>query len=77
MQDYGSLIWVTLQRSTTARDAIHVAAKLMADYGYASDGESFSISDQNEVRTGDLLTCAASKFTDASVVFPAIRSTMK
>eukprot|EP00041_Stephanoeca_diplocostata_P019616 m.426169 g.426169 ORF g.426169 m.426169 type:complete len:301 (-) comp21352_c0_seq5:2985-3887(-) len=49
IMDYGSLIWVTLQRSTTAREAINVAAKLMEDYGYASDGESFSISDQNEV----------------------------
>ena len=47
--DYGSLIWITLQRSKTAREAITVAGQLMATYGYASEGESFSIADPNEV----------------------------
>jgi dipeptidase len=47
--DYGSLIYVTLQRSKTAREAIKVASELMATYGYASEGESFSIGDPNEV----------------------------
>jgi dipeptidase len=46
--DYGSLIYVTLQRSRSAREAIHTISDLMAKYGYASEGESFSIADQNE-----------------------------
>ena len=46
--DYGSLIWITLQRSRTAREAIQTISDLMSKYGYASEGESFSIADQNE-----------------------------
>jgi dipeptidase len=46
--DYGSLIWITLQRSRNAREAINTIGKLLADYGYASEGESFSIADNNE-----------------------------
>ncbi len=49
IMDYGSLIWVTLQRAKTARQAIQVLDALMQKYGYASEGESFSIMDQNEV----------------------------
>lgn len=48
IMDYGSLIWVTLQRAKNAREAIVTIGKLMAEYGYASEGESFSIADQNE-----------------------------
>lgn len=47
--DYGSLIYITLQRAKTAREAIAVMTDLVARYGYASEGESFSISDPNEV----------------------------
>ena len=47
--DYGSLIYVTLQRAKTAREAIVTMTQLMADYGYCSEGESFSICDPNEV----------------------------
>lgn len=46
--DYGSLIYITLQRSKTAREAIQVIANLVEEYGYYSSGESFSISDKNE-----------------------------
>lgn len=46
--DYGSLIWTTLQRAKTAREAISVLGELMSEYGYASEGESFSLADQNE-----------------------------
>lgn len=46
--DYGSLIYVSLMRAKTAREAIKVMADLVANYGYASSGESFSISDANE-----------------------------
>jgi len=47
--DYGSLIYIALQRSKSAREAIKVIAELLAEYGYASHGESFSIMDKNEV----------------------------
>ena len=47
--DYGSLIYITLQRAKTAREAIGILDTLMQKYGYASEGESFSIGDQNEV----------------------------
>ncbi len=48
IMDYGSLIYVALQRSKTAREAIQVIGQLMEEYGYASSGESFSIADKNE-----------------------------
>ena len=46
--DYGSLIYIALQRSRTAREAIGVMTSLVAEYGYCSSGESFSIADPNE-----------------------------
>lgn len=46
--DYGSLIYITLQRAKNAREAIKVMAELTATYGYTSEGESFSIADPNE-----------------------------
>ncbi len=46
--DYGSLIYITLQRAKTAREAIAVMDRLMQTYGYASSGESFTIADKNE-----------------------------
>lgn len=49
IMDYGSLIYITLQRAKTAREAIDVIADLVVKYGYASSGESFSISDPNEI----------------------------
>ena len=49
IMDYGSLIYIGLQRSKTAREAIKVITELMAEYGYFSEGESFSIADPNEV----------------------------
>ena len=47
--DYGSLIYIALQRSRTAREAIKCMTDLVAKYGYFSEGESFSIGDPNEV----------------------------
>lgn len=47
--DYGSLIYITLQRAKNAREAIKVMSDLVSEYGYASSGESFSIADPNEV----------------------------
>lgn len=46
--DYGSLIYITLQRATTAREAIEIFTSLVAEYGYASSGESITIADKNE-----------------------------
>ncbi|MBP5418699.1 MAG: C69 family dipeptidase [Bacteroidales bacterium] len=46
--DYGSLIYITLQRARNAREAIRVMTSLVAAYGYCSGGESFSIADPNE-----------------------------
>ncbi len=47
--DYGSLMFVSMQRSATAREAIKVIAELVEEYGYYGPGESFSIADPNEV----------------------------
>lgn len=47
--DYGSLMYIALQRAKTAREAIKVITDLVAEYGYYSSGESFSIADPNEV----------------------------
>ncbi len=49
IMDYGSLIYIALQRSRNAREAIKVMTDLVAQYGYYSEGESFSIADPNEV----------------------------
>ena len=47
--DYGSLIYITLQRAKTAREAIDIIVSLANEYGYASEGETFSIADKNEM----------------------------
>ncbi|MFA5712677.1 MAG: C69 family dipeptidase [Bacteroidales bacterium] len=49
IMDYGSLIYVTLQRAKSAREAIEVMTQLVEQYGYYSSGESFSIADKDEV----------------------------
>ncbi|MDO5571080.1 MAG: C69 family dipeptidase [Bacteroidales bacterium] len=49
IMDYGSLIYVTLQRAKTAREAIKTMTDLVKEYGYYSSGESFSIADPNEI----------------------------
>ena len=54
--DYGSLIYITLQRAKTAREAIAVIADLTATYGYASSGESFSIADSEEAWIMELIS---------------------
>jgi dipeptidase len=47
--DYGSLMYIALQRAKSAREAIKVMTSLVEKYGYCSSGESFSIADKNEV----------------------------
>lgn len=46
--DYGSLIYIALERATSARNAIEIMTSLVDKYGYYSEGESFSIADKNE-----------------------------
>lgn len=53
--DYGSLIYITLQRARTAREAIRTIAELANTYGYISDGESFSIADRDEAWIMELI----------------------
>lgn len=47
--DYGSLIFLALERAKTAPEAIKVMTELVKEYGYASEGETFTIADPNEV----------------------------
>lgn len=49
IMDYGSLMYVTLQRARTAKEAIKVMTDLVQEYGYYSGGESFTIADPNEI----------------------------
>ena len=53
--DYGSLIYITLQRAKTAREAIDVIVELANTYGYCSSGESFSLIDQQEAWIMELI----------------------
>ncbi|HDZ40058.1 MAG TPA: dipeptidase [Bacteroidetes bacterium] len=53
--DYGSLIYITLQRAKNAREAIKTMSELVNQYGYYSSGESFSIADENEVWIMELI----------------------
>lgn len=69
IMDYGSLIYVALQRSRTAREAIGVMTDLVEKYGYASSGESFSIADKNEVWVMELI----GKGTEKGAVWIAVR----
>ena len=55
IMDYGSLIYVTLQRARTAREAIDVIVALANEYGYPSEGETFSIADTQEAWVMDLV----------------------
>ena len=53
--DYGSLIYITLQRAKTAREAIQIIVDLANTYGYCSSGESFSLIDQQEAWIMELI----------------------
>ena len=55
IMDYGSLIYVALQRARTAREAIDIIVDLADTYGYCSSGESFSIADKDEVWVMELI----------------------
>jgi dipeptidase len=53
--DYGSLMYITLQRAKTARQAVEIMTSLVEEYGYYSSGESFSIGDPDEVWIMDMI----------------------
>ncbi len=53
--DYGSLMYVTLQRAKNVREAIRMMTDLVEEYGYGSEGESFTIADPNEVWIMDMI----------------------
>lgn len=55
IMDYGSLIYIALERCSTAREAIRLIYSLTCEWGYYSEGESFSIADKNEVWVMDLI----------------------
>ena len=55
VMDYGSLIYITLQRARTAREAILTIVDLANEYGYPSEGETFSIADPDEAWVMDLV----------------------
>lgn len=55
MMDYGSLIYIALERAATAREAIGIMTSLVDTYGYCSEGESFSIADKNEAWVMDMI----------------------
>ncbi len=63
--DYGSLIYITLQRAKNAREAIKIMTELVATYGYYSSGESFSICDPNEAWILELIGKGV-KYTEGS-----------
>lgn len=62
--DYGSLMFLALQRAKTAREAIQVIGELVEKYGYASSGESFSIGDPNEVWIMEIMGKGTRKVLD-------------
>lgn len=72
--DYGSLIYITLQRAKTAREAIDVMTTLVEQYGYASEGETFTICDPNEAWILEMMGCASNrKLSKERTVWVAVR----
>lgn len=59
--DYGSLIQIALERAQTAREAIDIMGDIVSRYGYASEGESFSIADKKEVWVMEMIGKGAEK----------------
>lgn len=72
--DYGSLIYITLQRSKSAREAIKVMTSLVETYGYYSEGETFTICDPDEAWILEMQGCGADrKVSKERVVWVARR----
>lgn len=72
--DYGSLIYITLQRAKTARQAIDIMTSLVEKYGYCSEGETFTICDPNEAWIMEMMGCASDrKVEKGRTVWVALR----
>lgn len=72
--DYGSLIYVTLQRAKNAREAIKIMTSLVEKYGYNSEGETFSICDPEEAWIMEMMGCASDrKLSKERTVWVALR----
>jgi dipeptidase len=68
--DYGSLIYIALERATSARNAIDIMTSLVDTYGYCSEGESFSVCDKNEAWILELIGKGAG---EKGAVWAAVR----
>ncbi|MBR2776700.1 MAG: C69 family dipeptidase [Prevotella sp.] len=72
--DYGSLIYIALQRSKTAREALQVMTTLVAQYGYCSEGETFSVADKDEAWMLEMMGCGPDRSKEAGrTVWVAVR----
>ena len=72
--DYGSLIYITLQRAKNAREAIDVMTTLVEQYGYCSEGETFTICDPNEAWIMEMMgTASDRKMEKGRTVWVALR----
>ena len=72
--DYGSLIYIALQRSKNAREAINVMTTLVEQYGYCSEGETFTICDPNEAWIMEMMGCGPDRTVSKErVVWVAMR----
>jgi dipeptidase len=72
--DYGSLIYITLQRAKTAREALKIMTSLVEEYGYYSEGETFSVADANEAWMLEMMGCGPDRSKSAErTVWVAVR----
>ncbi len=72
--DYGSLIYIALQRSKTARQAIQVMTSLVEQYGYNSEGETFTLCDPDEAWIMEMMGCGPDrKLSKERTVWVAMR----
>ena len=72
--DYGSLIYIALQRSKTAREALQVMTSLVEQYGYYSEGETFSVADKDEAWMLEMMGCGPDRTKSAErTVWVAVR----
>ena len=72
--DYGSLIYITLQRAKTAREALQIMTSLVEQYGYCSEGETFSVADKDEAWMLEMMGCGPDRTKEAGrTVWVAVR----
>ena len=72
--DYGSLIYITLQRAKTAREALQIMTSLVEEYGYYSEGETFSVADKDEAWMLEMMGCGSDRTKEKGrTVWVAVR----